>query len=108
MTSRETDGAVCADPVRQLPATLFERQAVAITEAEIESEADGTALLVRDGEVVAASSLDAVMNATTSTASAEVRHAAVLALETGGSTSNTADAWSRVPSTTSERQDATK
>lgn len=51
------------DPIQQLLETTFERQAVTITEAEIESEADDTVLLVRDGEVVATSSLDAVMNA---------------------------------------------
>lgn len=51
------------DPIQRLLETTFERQAVTIAEEDIESEAEDTVLLVRDGDVVATSSLDTVMDA---------------------------------------------
>lgn len=51
------------DPIQRLLETTFDGQAVAITEADIEFEADNTVLLVRDGEVVTSSPLDDVMDA---------------------------------------------
>jgi hypothetical protein len=51
------------DPIQRLLETTFDGQAVDIVEADIEAEADNTVLLVRDGEVVTGSPLDAVMDA---------------------------------------------
>jgi len=46
------------DPIQRLLETTFRGQSVDITEADIETEADDTVLLVRDGDVVASSTLE--------------------------------------------------
>jgi len=50
------------DPIQGLLETTFAGQRVEITERDIDAEANDTVLLVQDGEVVASSALDAVMN----------------------------------------------
>jgi hypothetical protein len=51
------------DPIQRLLATTFDGQAIDIAEADIPSTEQDTVLLVRDGEVVASSSLQSVMDA---------------------------------------------
>jgi len=51
------------DPIQRLLATTFDGQSIDIAEADIPSAERDTVLLVRDGEVVASSSLQSVMDA---------------------------------------------
>ncbi|WP_324661722.1 DICT sensory domain-containing protein [Haloarcula sediminis] len=51
------------DPIQRLLATTFDEQSVDVAEADVPNTEDDMVLLVRDGEIVASSSLQSVMDA---------------------------------------------